>query len=154
MPHCLAMLLALLALASVPAPASEDQNKKDLELLQGSWQLIKQTRNGQEQPESVTRRIKREVKQNTFTVTVALEEGERTVKSEFKLDATKTPREIDVKFTEGELEGQELKAIYEFEGDTFRTCYGEPGSKRPEKFDASEGTNQTISVWKKIDKKK
>lgn len=148
------MSLTLLALC-LPAlawTADDDAAKKEIDKMQGEWQLVKQTRNGEEVPEEMTKKISRTVKDSTFILTVPGEDGEVKMKAEFRLDPSKNPKEIDVNFKEGPAEGQSLKAIYEFDGDTFKTCYGAPGTDRPKKFDASEGSEHTISVWKRVKK--
>lgn len=144
---CVAALALVALLGAAPA---DEASKKDQDQLQGDWILAKQTRNGEEVPEAKLK-ASRTVKGNTFTINMETDQGPQTVKAEFKLDASKSPKEMDAEFkSEDGSESRTLKAIYELDGDTMKTCYGsEPGAERPKKFESKEGSGIIISVWKR-----
>lgn len=141
--------LAALSLAAAPA---DDLAKKHQEQMQGEWVMVSSTNAGMELPEEVAKKISRVVKGNEFTLTVPGEEGVMTIMAVFKLDPTKTPNEIDVTYKDGPNKDKTLKAIYELSGDTMKTCYGKPEADRPKKFESSEESGLTVSVWKKAKK--
>ena len=59
------------------------------------------------------------------------------------VDATKTPKEIDLN-----MEGQVGKGIYELEGDTLKIAHGEVGDARPKEFPKA-GSGLTVLVLKR-----
>lgn len=137
--------LALLSLAAGPA---EEASKKDLAAMQGEWLLEKQTRNGEVVAAENLKRVVRVTKGAAFTATIDAPEGKQTIHADFKLNASRSPKEMDVTFKDGPLEGQTMLTIYEIDGDTLRICHDRHGAVRPKKFECEEGTGLTLSVWK------
>jgi uncharacterized protein (TIGR03067 family) len=56
-------------------------------------------------------------------------------KGTIKLDAGKTPRQIDIKTQNDEI----MKGIYKIEKDEMTVCVGRPGVDRPKEFKTKEG---------------
>jgi uncharacterized protein (TIGR03067 family) len=141
-------LVLALATAGLASTVADDASKKDQEQMQGEWTLTKQTRDGKDMPEE-NLKATRTVKDNTFTIKGESDRGPFTTQGEFKLDASKSPKEIDFTFKTDEGE-QTIKAIYELDGDTLKTCYNPtPGAERPKKMESKEDSGIFISVWKK-----
>jgi uncharacterized protein (TIGR03067 family) len=69
--------------------------------------------------------------------------------STYTIDAAKSPKQISMIGTEGNLKGKEAQGIYSIEGGTFRICYTMPGDKRPEKFESPSGSKAYLVVWKR-----
>lgn len=140
-------LHALLVLAVgllVAADAKEDDAKKELKKLEGTWQVVSMEMDGQKQPEDEAKQFKIVIKGNKYT----LKRGDDTVnQGTFTIDATKKPKTIDIKPTEGDNAGQTMLGIYEQDGDTQKTCYAQPDKKRPTKFSSDNG--QTLIVQKR-----
>ncbi len=65
------------------------------------------------------------------------------------LDATRSPKTIDVKFTAGSPKGQMSLSIYELDGDTLKACSAEPGKDRPSAFSTKEGTGHMFVTYKR-----
>src|SRR5262245_61846033 len=127
--------MALVAATS----GGDDASKKDLERMQGEWQLVSLMRDGQEQPERELAKMVRAVSGNDLTIVVEGAEGVATLKSTIVLDATKNPKSMDVTRTNGPTKGQVSLAIYEFDGDLLKTCVAPPGKDRPTEFAAAAG---------------
>ncbi len=140
-------LHALLVLAVgllVAADAKEDTAKKELKKLEGTWQVVSMEMDGQKQPEDDAKQFKVIIKGDKYT----LKRGDDTVnQGTFTIDATKKPKTIDIKPTEGDNSGQTMLGIYEQDGDTQKTCYAQPDKKRPTKFSSDDG--QTLIVQKR-----
>src|SRR5262249_14610018 len=129
--------------------AAQDAAKKDTASLEGEWTLVSAERNGEPLPEEVIKTARRGFKGNESTVTV---NDEVVLKATFTVDATKKPKTIDYKVTQGEAEGKTILGIYELDGDNAKFCSGAPGGERPTDFTAKEGSGRTSSVWKRAKK--
>jgi uncharacterized protein (TIGR03067 family) len=144
-----AMKKGLLALAAVGLLVAADEAKdakNDLDALQGEWTMVSGERNGEKLPEEIAKSLRRVIKGDKFTIL----RGDETVsQGTFTLDPSRKPREIDAK-----MEGADgtVKGIYALDGDTFKVCYGPPGTERPKEFGTKEGSNLILGVWKKARK--
>jgi uncharacterized protein (TIGR03067 family) len=65
-------------------------------------------------------------------------------KGTIKLDANKTPRQIDIKTQNDEI----MKGIYKIEKDEMTVCVGRPGIDRPTEFKTKEG--QMLIGYKRV----
>ena len=65
-------------------------------------------------------------------------------KGTIKLDASKTPRQIDIKTQNDEI----MKGIYKIEKDEMTVCVGQPGIDRPKEFKTTQG--QMLIGYKRI----
>ena len=131
------------------AAAAPDANKKDLEAMQGDWAGESLVRDGQALEADDAQALFRTVKGNDYTVhRFRKKAGSGT----FKLDATKTPKEIDV-VPDGLPKGTLIKGIYKLEDGRLTMCYGGPKQDRPKEFAAKEGTGHTLAVWVREKKK-
>jgi len=139
-------LLPVLAVALLLGADKKDDAKKDLDKLQGEWTLVSGEREGQTIPEDIAKSLKRTVKGNKATVT---RDGETLAQGTMTLDPAKKPKAIDIK-----LEGMDqlIHGIYELKDDTFKICYGMPGTERPKEFATTAGSGLTLGVWKKAKK--
>ncbi len=76
--------------------------------------------------------------------------GDKTVATgTIKIDATKTPKEIDVMDKSGERNAQTRLGIYEVDGDTYRYCLASPGQPRPTEFASKPGSGYVLAVSKR-----
>jgi uncharacterized protein (TIGR03067 family) len=141
-------VLALFAVGVLIAAddAKEDANKKDLEKMQGDWACVSWTVDGKKQPDDDAQSIFRNVKGNQYTLSLfnkALDKGT------FKIDATKKPKTMDGYPSYLEDKSKPVLGIYEFDGDTLKTCFAMPGKERPTDFKAKEGSGHSLSVWER-----
>ncbi len=121
------MYLVLFAILSINNVAPVD----DLKQLEGSWQVINMEANGKQAPsEKMPKKL-----------TIA---GNKLTglgpEMEFKTDASKTPKWIDLTFKRGD-QSSTVKGIYELKGDTLKLAIplAQPGktfeNERPSGFD-------------------
>jgi uncharacterized protein (TIGR03067 family) len=122
--------------------AKEDAIKKEMERLQGTWQLVSVETEGKAPSEDVIKTIRVVIAGNKHTVHV----GDQVAAKEipFTIDPTKTPKEVTDKLPDG----TEIKGIYELDGDTLKSCVAAPGKERPTAF-AGKGGN-TLRVFKRV----
>ena len=143
------MKTALLVLAALTAATAEDQAKKDLKPLVGTWEYVSQVDDGKETGKDMLTGVR-------VTVTA---EGEWELKKDdtpilegtAKLDPSKKPKAADwMVTTEGDLKGKVALGIYDVDGDTWKHCFS--FDKRPEKFESKEGSKVTNAVLKRVKK--
>ena len=76
--------------------------------------------------------------------------GDKTVaKGKFKVDATKTPNEIDVFDESGLMNEKTKRGIYQISGDTYRFCLALAGQARPTEFTSKPGSGHSLGVSKR-----
>ncbi len=105
--------------------------------------------NGQAMPKEMVKGGKRIAKEGETTILIG---GQVYFKAKFSTDPAKKPKAIDYTMTEGPTKGKTHLGIYELDGDTVTFCFAAPGKERPTEFTAKEGSQRTLSVWKR-DKK-
>jgi uncharacterized protein (TIGR03067 family) len=69
-----------------------------------------------------------------------------------KIDASKSPKTIDVTMTEGPHKGTVMLGVYEIDGDTLKVCFDSAGKKRPTEFKSEPGTETFVNVHKRVKK--
>jgi uncharacterized protein (TIGR03067 family) len=133
------MLVAACGLFLAADKTQEKQPMGAQEKIQGSWALVSGERNGKPLPDEVIQQIKLIFAGNKLTT----KHKDRATEATFRLDASKTPKEIDLN-----MEGQVGKGIYELEGDTLKIAHGEVGDARPKEFPKA-GSGLTVLVLKR-----
>jgi uncharacterized protein (TIGR03067 family) len=116
----------------------------DLDLMQGTWNLVSAMENGKALPENEVKQTTIVVKGNTFRFP-GLAEDATARAGTFKLDATKNPREMDSTSDEKEVS----LGIYEIESDSYKICFAPAGKPRPTKFSSEPGSGQILQVWER-----
>jgi uncharacterized protein (TIGR03067 family) len=138
--------LAVIGLAAV-AVADEAADKKDKEQLQGTWTAVSGEQEGKEDAKAKEHAIVFEG--DKFSV----KRGDKVeVQGTFKIDASKSPKTMDMNITEGpeDIKGKTAQAIYVLSGDELTWCVSEPGSgKRPEKLATKEGVKDMLVKFKR-----
>jgi len=149
---CLA--LGLLAAGLAIHGVSAGDTKKDQERLQGTWKATRVTVNGTEVPGEVLKSITVTIRGNEINTAFKGDDQDMNQKAGFKLDPSKKPKQIDLVPEDGPEKGKRLEGIYEIEGDTFRMAIAPPvgGGKRPENFNAGEGSTAFVMTFQR-DKK-
>jgi uncharacterized protein (TIGR03067 family) len=130
----------------VAAAEAQDPVKKEMALLEGEWSMVSGAANGVALPEATVRSGKRVAKDGETSITFG---GQVYFKAKFRIDPARKPRTIDYTMTEGPTRGKTHLGIYELDGDTVRFCFAAPGGDRPTDFTAREGSQRTLSVWKR-----
>ena len=133
----------------VGAADDKDAIKKEMAQLEGEWSMMSGEANGTAMPKETVKTGKRVAKDGETTITF----GDLVFfKAKFSIDPTKKPKAIDYTMTEGPTKGKTHLGIYELDGDTVKFCFAATGQDRPTDFTAKEGSQRTLSVWKR-DKK-
>jgi uncharacterized protein (TIGR03067 family) len=129
----------------------DDPTKGDLDKLAGTWLTVSLVNNGktlvdEKNPPKEGPATKLAYDGNKWMIKV----GDKTVASGiFKIDATKTPKEIDI-FDESGVKNDKTKlGIYELDGDTYKFCLVPAGKPRPTEFTSKEGSGHSLGVSKR-----
>jgi len=132
-----------IAFAGSQRTAAADDTKK----LEGTWILVSGEIDGRAISGDDLKDHKLTVVGNTHTVKV----GDKAFKGTHTLDATKTPKQMDVVDFEGPHKGLDY-GIYEFNGnDAFRVCFAPTDDKgRPTEFATKPGTGVYIHLWQRL----
>src|SRR3989442_667577 len=143
----IAFLIGLAAVAAAPAWAEENEAvTKDMAQLQGEWSMVSGAADGQPMPEPMLKQMKRVCKGDETTTTSG---RNLFFKARITIDPSKKPKTIDYQMIDGFTKGKKQHAIYEVEGDSFKSCFGKPGAERTTDFSSKPGDGRTLSVWKR-----
>ena len=141
---CLFTSLLVLVFAQ---PAAEEQAKKDLERIQGTWIMQALEINGKDVPVDRLDGAVLIVKGDEYRTKIKDKElpGFR-----LKLDPSKDPKAVDmIKSMPGGGE-EVIKGIYTFENDTLKICRGlTADQERPKQFATWPDTSYFVVTWKK-----
>jgi uncharacterized protein (TIGR03067 family) len=132
-----ALFVALLAAGGLVAEDRKDAPNDGKKAFQGTWTIVAMERGGKKVEEKVTAStvVFDGDKYRILAGDKAVEEGT------FRVDASKSPNQIDVAATAGIDKGTKWHGVYELEGDTLRAVVGPADKDRPKKLaDPAPGT--------------
>jgi uncharacterized protein (TIGR03067 family) len=139
-----------LALVSVGVASAQDDGKKELKKLQGTWQVVSAQENGKPVPDEVVQNLKLVVKGKQLTLKGVENLIEKFGKITLTVDPATTPKIIDFKVESGSEKDNKYEGIYELKGGEWKICSATvSGGNRPGEFEAKEGSNRVLFVLKK-----
>ncbi len=97
-------------------------------------------------PDEMRKQMKRICQGNETTTTMG---GHIYMKAKVTIDPSTKPKTIDYQMLDGFTKGKTQLGIYEIDGDIFKSCFGGPGTARPQEFTTQPGDGRTLSVWKR-----
>jgi uncharacterized protein (TIGR03067 family) len=145
------LLLTIGALMAADGPSKDDPSKSDLDKLSGTWLTVSLVHDGktlvdEKTPAKEGPATKFAYAGNKWMVIV----GDRTVATgTIMIDATKTPKQIDLLDDSGVKNDKTKLAIYELDGDTYKYCVASAGKPRPTDFTSREGSGHSLGVSKR-----
>lgn len=135
---------ALLTLAVgllIAADTKNDEAKKELKKLSGTYVMVSGESRAEKLPEERIKEANLSIEGEKYTASF----GGDSVTGTLKIDPTKTPKEIDAT----DSEGKTILGIYKFDREQFTVCFAPPDKERPKKFSVKDGTGDFMHVWKK-----
>jgi len=137
------MILAVAVLIAADKPP-DPVSKKDLDGLQGTWNLVSAMQDGKALPEDKVKQTTIVFKDDTFLFP-ELAEYATSKSGTIKIDATKKPKEMDAISTEKEV----MLGIYKLNGDKYKVCFAPAGKPRPTKLGSTAGSGNILQVWER-----
>ena len=120
----------------------KDRAAEDLERIQGEWSFLSYESDGQSFPrDQLSARL--HIQGDRWTVVGGAEKMEGT----FRLDPSTAPKRYQTTGSNGET----WLGIYECEGSTLKWCWASPGKPRPERFETTPGSGQSIAVMRRLE---
>ena len=135
-------------LTAAGGPGKESAPMSDHDKLQGMWLTVSLVNDGKtlvdektpQQPGPVT---KLAYDGDHWKIIV----GDKAVAAGvFRIDLTKTPKEIDVLDESGMKNDKTKLGIYELDGDTYKYCLAPAGKARPTEFTSKPGSGHSLGV--------
>jgi uncharacterized protein (TIGR03067 family) len=140
---------AILILAAGLSVAADDSKKdspdKEYARFQGTWQVLSLEVDGMKIPKEAFKDARLIIKGKEFT----MKEMVATYRGTFILDPGKSPKRIDLKFTEGPEKGNTSYGIYELNGDDLKVCLTITSKDRPTAFAAKAESGHGLEVLKR-----
>lgn len=128
------------------APASQESAQADAAKLQGVWAIVSVEIEGKPLAMEKLKEARLTVSGKRYSFRLA----ETRLELTYKLDASATPRAVDLQVTEGPDKGKVYRGIYAFEGDRYTICRTTlPGKDRPTTFATLPKSGFMMVVWKR-----
>lgn len=141
----------ILFIAGVLLAADDSSSTRDLEKLRGTWLTISLINDGktlvdESTPPKDGPATKVAYEGNKWFVKVA----DKTVASGIvRVNATKSPREIDILDESGTVNDKAKLGIYELDRNRYKFCLAPAGKPRPTEFTSKPGTGYSLGVSKR-----
>ena len=141
------ILACLLATTSLMSSDNQNAIEKDYALFNGVWAFDLVEVDGAKQPDVPfeTNRMIVVSAERRFIVV----QGKKITRGSFTMDATKTPKQIDIIATNSQGKSLTTLAIYELEGDTYKVCSSFQSNERPMEFLREPGSKTVFEVLKR-----
>jgi uncharacterized protein (TIGR03067 family) len=145
------LLLATGVVLAADGPDKDKASRVDLDKLRGTWSTVSLVNDGKTLVDEKTPAKKGPAAKLAYDAKKwMIKVGDKTVASgQFKIDATKKPKEIDVMDETGTKNEKTRLGIYELDGDTYKYCLAPPGKPRPKEFTSKEGSGHSLGVMKR-----
>ena len=114
----------------------------DLDKLQGSWRIAELEMDGREMSAAMLADGRITIQGDRFAHSGMGAEYEGTL----ELDASRSPRQFDMKFDVGPEKGNTNLGIYELNGDTWKICIATYGTVRPSGFVSPAGSGFAVET--------
>jgi uncharacterized protein (TIGR03067 family) len=137
----LALLILTAGLLIAADTKDDDSAKKEVKQLAGTYTMV----SGESKNEKLSEERIKEAALTMEADKYTAKFGNDTVTGTFKLNPTKTPKEIDATGPDGNT----MLGIYKFEKGQLTVCFAPSGQERPKEFTIKTGTGDFIHVWKK-----
>jgi uncharacterized protein (TIGR03067 family) len=142
-------VLLVLSVSLLVAADKPKNDKKDLDLMQGTWQVVALESGAGKAPKEALEKsnMRLTIKGNKF---VSKSGDKLLLEGTLEINPAKKPKTLDVKGTDPQGKEVATTGIYELNGDTMRVCFVFKGEKRPEVFATKPGSKVAIFEYKRV----
>lgn len=141
-PHAFVILCSgMLLLAS----NQEDDAKKELAKMQGTWRVVSVVINGEKLKDEDIKDDRLIIKGTKFT----LQGKKQLLDGALTLDPSKSPKHLNALAAGADLKVIESVGIYELTGDTLKVCYSVAPNPRPTDFKAEEKSGRALVIYQR-----
>jgi uncharacterized protein (TIGR03067 family) len=142
--------LSAIALVSFSVAYGQDKAvKKELAMMEGTWQLVSAEENKEAVPEFVVNNLKIVIKGDKLSLKGVEDLIQKFSKIKLKIDPATTPKTIDFVIEAGNEKGSTFEGIYEIKGDEMKICASTASGNRPGKFETKADSNRVLFVMKR-----
>ncbi|WP_020474379.1 TIGR03067 domain-containing protein [Zavarzinella formosa] len=136
----------MLALAITTATMAEEKEKAkfDPKAITGTWTIVSGMKYGTT--------VESKALEGDVIITadkITIKSPDKTHVMTYKLDAAKTPINIDMEGLEGDAKGFKAEGIIELTKDELKLAYSFPGEKRPAKLESEKDSKVLFFTMKK-----
>ena len=125
---------------------SAADGKAEAAKFQGRWRFDSLVRGGKNTAKEIREKMTVKFDEDTFTLK---EDGRFVGAGTWKLDVDKTPKQITLVYTEEDLNGTTLYAIYRWDDEDLVLCHG---YTRPGKFESDAKNKNSLMRFSKVKK--
>jgi uncharacterized protein (TIGR03067 family) len=142
------LILSLILQATRVCAANDETSKSDLDKLSGTWLTVSLVNDGktlldEKTPAKEGHATKLAYDGRQWMIKV----GDKTIAAgTIDVDATKTPKQIDVLDKSGKENDKTRLGIYELDGDIYMYCVAPAGNPRPTEFTSKAGSGNSLIV--------
>lgn len=112
----------------------------------GTWTGVSATIDGRELPETTVHQLRLTLTADRYKT----EKGTEVLfDSTYAVDSSRSPKQINMIGTEGDLAGKIAEGIFSLDGDTLQICHTMPGKPRPTGFASPAGSGIYFVIWKR-----
>ena len=134
--------------ATQPGGAS-DKMSDDLKAIQGTWKTAELMMTGEKVAgDQVSAHMT--ISGNNYELKDSANDNTVMETGTFKLDESKSPKQMDWTIGSGEDKGTTYQAIYEIKGDTVRYCFNPDGGARPTEFSSTAENGNILSTQTRV----
>jgi len=116
--------------------------------LEGDWTCSYAMVDGKPVPDAKVQILRLTLTSNRYTTHMG---PEVLFDSTYTVDPVKSPKQIAMVGTEGEMRGKNALGIYELVNDRLTVCYTMPGKPRPTTFESTPGSGAYLVTWKRAE---
>ena len=124
---------------------SSAASRCDLEDLQGTWRTVAVEVDGSPVPSWQFEYVRLVVSGDRFTLRNELPDAAATIDGVFRLDVSKTPKQLTLVLDSGET----VEEIYELKENELRVCYPIRGGKRPADFTTAPQSGRSLVFYER-----
>jgi uncharacterized protein (TIGR03067 family) len=144
--------LAVLATATslLATAAAVGDEPVSVKQIVGSWKCVSATIDGRPLGGDTAGQLRLTLTADRYKT----ERGDQVLfDSTYTIDAAKSPAQIDMIGTEGDLKGKTAPGIFKLDGDALTICYVMPGKERPKTFESEPQSGAFLVTWKRAEAK-